>query len=168
MPHYIRFLKPPRVERKSKSNGGASVSALITITTDLGDSFLVENVELITTVCVENDSGKPSLFRTKSLWTETSREVKIGIDVGIPVTGRARARLSVRAAPSKEALDIIDGCEVVSAWSPWFLWKDGGQAEKLVERQLSVKPHAPALRIWEETGNSIARHIWYDTLFLQL
>lgn len=162
MPHYIRFLKPPRVEAKNKANGGASVSALVTITTDLGDSFLAKNVELVATLCVENDAGKPNLFRKKFPWTETSRDVKLGIETRVPVaTGKGRARLNIRAALSIGTLDVIDGCDIVSAWSPWFPWREGGQAEKLVERQFSVgKSQAPALRIWEETGNSIARHIW--------
>lgn len=158
MPHYIRFLKPPRVVPVEKSRSARSVSVLITITTDLGDSFLAENAELVATLGIRNNAGKVSSFKTKALWKETSRELRIGIAVPAGVSGSAQ--LSVRAVSvDGEPLDIADKCNIVSAWSSHFSLRDGQQAEKLVQRQFSVG-NGPKLRIWEETGNSIARHIW--------
>ncbi|KAI3006268.1 hypothetical protein CBS147346_3896 [Aspergillus niger] len=48
---------------------------------------------------------------------------------------------------------------VMSAWSAPFGGSPSSVAEKLVERRFGPQDRL-GLRIWEETGNSIARHIW--------
>lgn len=49
--------------------------------------------------------------------------------------------------------------EVISAYSPYFPLVHGGEAERFVQRRLSIGG-GKILRIWEETGESIARHVW--------
>ncbi|KAL1961012.1 hypothetical protein VTO42DRAFT_4900 [Malbranchea cinnamomea] len=163
MPHYIRFLKPPRVvsvagDRKSKA--ARAVTALITITTDLGDAFLAEDVDVIGTLHVDAGNGKACSFRKEARWKETDRELTIAIPVPAAGITARTAQLSVRAAGFAEhPADPVASCRIVSAWSGPLAWQEGAQAERLVQRRLDVGT-APELRIWEETGNSIARHIW--------
>ena len=46
---------------------------------------------------------------------------------------------------------------VISAWSAPFV--PAQEAAKLVERRFML-PRGPQVSIWEETGESIARHLW--------
>lgn len=156
MPFYIRFLKQPQV---LKGNGNSSlITSLITITTDLGDSFLAEDVEITATV---QFSRAVSPLKQTINWTAGSREYKITFG---PIRGdlsRCSAQLSVRPTPVIEAdcLEPTEAIRIISAWSPWFDASHGNSAEKLVLRRFKTGIGAE-LKIWEETGNSIARHIW--------
>lgn len=160
MPHYVRFLKAPRLASPH------SIAALVTITTDLGDSFLAANVELEATVLVQG--GKSPLTK-RFFWREDAREqsivfesIRLDLNKHAVQLGVGLAKPANATKGAGVAADVFDGStvpEIVSAWSPLFGASHGPQAEKLVLRRL--KTHgAPELRIWEETGNSIARHIW--------
>lgn len=55
------------------------------------------------------------------------------------------------------------GFGILSAWSAPFKIPEAGagtSAGALVERRLQMSKER-TLRVWEETGESIARHIWY-------
>ncbi|EEP77917.1 predicted protein [Uncinocarpus reesii 1704] len=156
MPYYVRLLKQPQI---SKQNGKAAVvTALITITTDLGDSFLAEDVQLDATV----HFARPATPLTTTVcWKASNREQKIILGplrqdlIDCPV------QVSVRPASLVDA-DCLEGAcipKIISAWSPWFDSSSGKPVEKLVLRRFKTR-RGPELQIWEETGNSIARHIW--------
>lgn len=156
MPFYIRFLKQPQV---LKQNGNSSlITTLITITTDLGDSFLADDVEVTATV---HFSRPISPLRQIINWTAGNREQKVTFG---PIRGdlsSCSVQLSVCPTPLVDA-DSLEGRKltwIISAWSPWFDGSHGKPAEKLVLRRFKTKIGAE-LKIWEETGNSIARHIW--------
>lgn len=160
MPHYIRFLKPARV-------ADGRVTALITLTTDLGDTFLAEERRLAASIrIIDNGTGLTvTVLQHSCVWRATDRQLQIAIGP-VPNNRKSksthRAELAVRPADSvKQSFDSLELDEhgIVSAWSPPFTLEDGIQAEKLVERRFHLG-ESPALRIWEETGNSIARHIW--------
>lgn len=166
MPHYVRFLKAPRIVPNERDRSSSCVTTLITITSDLGDSFLAEDATIVVALQLEEDGKHASSLDRKYhyLWKATSRELQVVV-VGPVPSQRSQgatptAQLSVRAADAEgTSADSLDSCRIISAWSPPFLWKDGGQADKLVQRRFSPA-RMPELRIWEETGNSIARHIW--------
>ena len=149
MIHYIRFLKPPGVV------GGGSrltVTALITITTDLGDTFLHNNTKLLSHLVVVDDL-ECIIHRQEVQWLKGLRQLSITATV-MPSYGRD---LRLHVSHAGEAAGPIP--MILDAWSAPFPIVNGSRAASLVERRISI-PSMPPLRIWEETGNSIARHIW--------
>ncbi|WEW59297.1 hypothetical protein PRK78_004766 [Emydomyces testavorans] len=156
MPYYIRFLKQPQI---SKQNGNrSSITTLITITTDLGDSFFPEDVEVIATVQFARPVA--SLSQTVS-WKAGSREQKVTFGAIRRDLVNCPAQFSIRPLAQND-VDSLEGARiirVVSAWSPWFDASQGKFVEKLVLRRFKTRI-GPELKLWEETGNSISRHIW--------
>ncbi|KAM5468268.1 hypothetical protein MauCBS54593_005009 [Microsporum audouinii] len=167
MPHYVRFLKLPKIEKASSGLG--SIKTLVTLTTDLGDSFLAEEVELTASVHVDNyDDSFKCIKQKKFSWPAGAREVSVSID-GIRLDLRQHA-IQLHIGPADHHVGPDDDFAVlsaipqlISAWSPPFGGSGPLQADKLVLRRL--KTRCPAeVRIWEETGNNLARHIWDASL----
>ncbi|KAF2877818.1 putative methyltransferase-domain-containing protein [Massariosphaeria phaeospora] len=158
---YIRFLKTPRVV-DGKNSPKASVHSLITITSDLGDSFLPNDlllsVELISAVTEE------VIVWTRVKWTGGMRTLPITLPLS---RSRALCPLRVRVGVEPKAkfdeygtLSSEDSKGVVSAWSgPLDPTRGAEEAVKLVERRFRVADRH-TVHMWEETGESIARHIW--------
>ncbi|GAQ07949.1 protein-lysine methyltransferase C42C1.13 [Aspergillus lentulus] len=163
MVYYVRFLKTPRLQ--SQKAGPVTVTALICITTDLGDAFLAQDIDL-QVILSSNGSGR-ILYKDNLQWKAGKRELPLSL-------GPFPARLSQEAIvlgvtavdpqrPSLPSTDyLLDTSKlplVISGWSAPFGGAETLVAEKLVERRFCPKDQLD-LRIWEETGNSIARHIW--------
>ncbi|KAE8383011.1 putative methyltransferase-domain-containing protein [Aspergillus bertholletiae] len=163
MVYYVRFLKTPRIQKQK--GGSLSISALICITTDLGDAFLAQDVDLVVSLSLK-DSEKV-LHQEPLSWKAGKRELAILLGPFHPQLSQHTIVLSVAAAdhrkhhpPSPDNLVGKPGIPlVISGWSAPFGGPESLAAEKLVERRFGPKGHLD-LRIWEETGNSIARHIW--------
>ncbi|KAE8320341.1 putative methyltransferase-domain-containing protein [Aspergillus transmontanensis] len=163
MVYYIRFLKTPRIQKQKA--GSLSISALICITTDLGDAFLAQDVDLV--VSLSRKDSEKVLHQEPLSWKAGKRELAILLGPFHPQLSQHAIVLSVAAAdrgkhhpPSPDNLLGKPGVPlVISGWSAPFGGTDSLVAEKLVERRFGPKGHLD-LRIWEETGNSIARHIW--------
>jgi hypothetical protein len=163
MVYYVRFLKTPRVQKQK--GGSLSVSALICITTDLGDAFLAQDVDLLVTLGVEN--SEKVVHQEPLRWKAGKRELLISLGPFSPQLSQYTIVLSVNATGSREprtpSPDSLLGRPgvplVISGWSAPFGGSESLVAEKLVERRFGLQGSLD-LRIWEETGNSIARHIW--------
>lgn len=167
MVYYVRFLKSPRIQKHGADS--VSVSALICLTTDLGDSFLADDLDLSATLAV--DRTDTVLLQRTIRWQAGKRE--LGISLGpfrsppsnqaiVLGIGAAGASPRPQPRPHRQADDLLDQRgvpPVISAWSTPFGGSQSPMAEKLVERRFSLQ-NGPDLRVWEETGNSIARHIW--------
>ena len=166
MVYYVRFLKTPRIQ--TQKSGSCIVSTLICITTDLGDSFLSQTVRLLVTIAQER-TGPSILHQEEVIWHAGKRELSISLGpfplelsrrqivLGVgPIDAQQQKKGSVLSdhIPSGSNVPLV-----ISGWSASF----GGSwplvAEKLVERRL-VFGDTLRLNVWEETGNSIARHIW--------
>lgn len=163
MVYYIRFLKTPRFEQQKKQ---VFISALICITTDLGDNFLAEDVDLIATWAIRF-SGE-NLSSTSLKWQAGARQLPIQVPVHLSL-GQMNdfphaAVLEVRPQNSSTSHDVLKEQSmplVVSGSSDHFRWPSEGPADKLIKREFTICDTGPRfLTIWEETGNSIARHIW--------
>jgi hypothetical protein len=76
-----------------------------------------------------------------------------------------RVRIGVDSKSALDSFDKLydaDARGVVSAWSaPLDLSTGTGGAVKLVERRFGILGVGKQIRAWEETGESIARHLWY-------
>ncbi len=150
MVHYIRFLKTARIERRTSKS--LSVSALITITTDLGDTFLLSDLNLISCLVTAEDPQNV-LCRSEVHWHRGCRELLLNLTAYI---GQSAPLLQLHVFHDKASVYIPS---VLEAWSATFKPVVDSRNAGLIERQLSL-PCLTNLRIWEETGNSIARHIW--------
>ncbi|KAL4966273.1 protein N-lysine methyltransferase family protein [Aspergillus stella-maris] len=161
MVYYIRFLKTPRLQKQKP--GSVSASALICITTDLGDAFLTQDVNLLVTLRpAQHEQNVHCQERLQ--WHGGKRELPISLGPLPAKIAQMPLVMQVTASNSNSTLSdsLLDQRSmplVVSSWSAPFGGSQSLVAEKLIERRLRVN-QSVELRIWEETGNSIARHIW--------
>ncbi|EDP50167.1 hypothetical protein KXW98_004616 [Aspergillus fumigatus] len=160
---YIRFLKTPRFQ--SQKAGLVTVTALISITTDLGDAFLAQDIDL--QVTLSSNGSDRILYKDSLQWKAGRRELPLSLGpfsarlsqeaivLGVIATDHQRTN----SPGSDHLLDTSKLPLVISGWSAPFGGSESLVAEKLIERRFRPKDQLD-LRIWEETGNSIARHIW--------
>ncbi|PLB54525.1 hypothetical protein P170DRAFT_347729 [Aspergillus steynii IBT 23096] len=163
MVYYLRFLKTPRLQNHKA--GSTTVSALVCITTDLGDAFLAQDVDLLVSLSVAQTDQV--LYQEPLQWKAGKRELPISLGPFPARISQQTMVLSVATPDSRKPgpptpnrlLGKPGVPLVLSGWSAPFGGSESPVAEKLVERRFGPV-EALDLRIWEETGNSIARHIW--------
>ncbi|KAL4998768.1 putative methyltransferase-domain-containing protein [Aspergillus recurvatus] len=159
MVYYIRFLKTPRLQKQKTSS--VSASALICITTDLGDAFLSQDVDLLVTLHPANQEKK-ILCQERLQWHGGKRELPVVLGPLPANIAQQSMIMKVTATKSTSSDSLLDQHSiplVISCWSATFGGRQSLVADKLVERRFCVN-QSVELSIWEETGNSIARHIW--------
>lgn len=159
MVHYIRLLRTPQVAEVSKK--GIAVTAVAAVTTDLGDAFLAAQTALVARLVDATNTGE-ILFATDLQWNVHSRAVKLNLVCPDKLVGRlvvvhVTTRETIASLNKEEAPSIMD------IWSETFTLKSKQRTEPLVERRIPLAGKSK-LRMLEETGDSIARHVWYVTL----
>ena len=155
--HYVRFLKPPYLA----SEGDKSlVKCLFTITTDLGDSFYPQDVPLTASLHSQDLDG--DIFLRKNLsWTQGMRSLRLDFDITYSdVDWPLRIHVGPKGSPYSDHFE--SQLAVISAWSD-NIDKHGAGAEaaRMVERRF-IPFSDRIISIFEETGESIARHLWYE------
>ena len=162
MVHYIRFLKVPFL---CSANNGLHrvVKALITITTDLGDDFLAKDLPLNAELFLSNQQ-EHSHYRHRAYWKGGSRVLWTEIDMPCSERTEEHWKLAITTAHQATdfqfdilAEDVV--CEVFSAWSGINHQTADAVNLDRVERRFMLRP-GNVLSILEDTGESIARHIW--------
>ena len=152
MVHYIRFLSPPQTTETQKKL--FSVSAVVAITTDLGDAFFPEDVDLLVRVVATGTQAK-TLSEHKASWKGSSRALKVAIQCsGKYATHHVRVHMA-----ATDSSGTLPSLKILDVWSMPFELANQQRAEPLVDRELIFSETAN-LKIREETGDSIARHIW--------
>lgn len=160
---YVRFLKTPRIAA-AKNSQRKDVTCLVTITSDLGDSFLPNDVQLCAQLLLCTPVEEHVLVWTTVQWTSGMRSLSIAIPLPkhhALASSSLRVRIGTEPGNSYDdyaALAEEDVRGVVSATSPAFTLDK--EAPKLAERRFRLSNDSN-LCIWEETGESIARHLWY-------
>ncbi len=171
--HYIRFLKPPSLSRPSKVAQDIQLTAKITITSDLGESFLCVDLPLVV-ILVDHDGHS---FQTQPYdWKAGNRQLEISLRI-------AKASQDTKAAlrwpfqvliqprdakhyphamanmlnPKKVSSEPIG--QVLAVLSQELHRNPSGTIDRRVQRRIKLH-NGHDLCIWEETGESIARHIW--------
>ncbi|KAL6243842.1 hypothetical protein RBB50_009276 [Rhinocladiella similis] len=158
MVHYIRFLRTPQTEVGKKS---VDISAVVAVTTDLGDSLYPLDADLIVEVV---ETNRPhGVLQTQTIkWQATSRALKFAVSCPGKFMSRS-ARLHVTTKETTSTIESLGIPEILDVWSPAFTMIDRQRTEPVVERQLLL-PNKSRVCMWEETGDSIARHIWDASL----
>ena len=152
MVHYIRFLKTPRVTHAK----APTVSALITITTDLGESFLSADAEL--EAILEDGTSGQTIASTRVEWHIGCRDISVTIRLD-SLRKNQVALMSICSVQHKISSTVIIE-SILSVTSEPFSLTPGSVAAPFVRRTFQFPAAAKAVRIFEETGNSIALHIW--------
>jgi hypothetical protein len=185
--HYIRILKPPRLLLASPP----SLAAKITITTDLGESFLLVDVALV--VELESEDGKIVSIPGKTkefLWKGRNgmRSLEVAIPVPLLSGGKGKVvepknvRMVIRPREARYAVQTYEqllfgppsgrnrssepeetgGIVAVRSMTVHLQGSEKISGVGMAER-VFLTALGENIRIWEETGESIARHIWYGT-----
>jgi hypothetical protein len=177
--HYVRFLKSPKLvkERKDVRGGRQTIDAKVTVTTDLGESFLAADIGLV--VYLVDGDGKNILGPGKDyMWK--GRNGMRSLEVSIPVPrGSEMGVVRMMVSPKEEVYkvgtseQVLGGKAVndeaggiVAVRSMDISWQDGKRVGTgMVERVFTstAGDTTNEVHIWEETGESIARHVWYAT-----
>jgi hypothetical protein len=184
--HYVRLLRRPRVATMGRNEHVLSV--LLTITTDLGDTFLYPD-EPVTLGCTLRSSGDevshvlrtlptkglPSRVPSPIIWKSGMRvlEITLAFDESAWNDG---AKLVISALEGQSGLLNLSATKDVLPWHREQQGKAhcGMIAEVAVEfrdghfSDVSLRDYAldlnpegtPRLVIEEDIGESIARHVW--------
>ncbi|QDS67643.1 hypothetical protein FKW77_004615 [Venturia effusa] len=165
---YIRFLKTPKLH--VKAGPGSVINLVITITTDLGETFYPDDLLLAATLRSDRYDGDIYLRKTVK-WVAGMRALPIALDFEQNhIDWPARVHVHARNAPMSDHFqrhdDGSDMTSIISAWSDVLNPPQGiFEASKSVERRFTPLSNR-TLSMWEETGESIARHLWDGGLAL--
>lgn len=185
--HYIRFLKPPRFVRSASGAGPATLSAKITITTDLGESFLAIDLALVVELEIDDGNGKRRIVDVPGLeyvWKGRNGMRALEVSVRVPLSKAKQAgrilKMLVRPKESRHTVDtFVDvlrgagqeeededagGVVAVRSMDVYTSNNGVGMAERLFAE--GKGDEKIEVCIWEETGESIARHIWYANRYV--
>lgn len=164
--YYIRLLKAPRCSLGTGNRSG-SVSALITITSDLGDNFFPQDVTITAGLLQKDGTSECRLASREYQWKLGMRALKIDLSFVSLKTTLGRAAFLVvsgvkGATPPADDISQPTSHDLgfISVYSHSFTLIHGKEAERFVQRRLLIGQNK-ILKIWEETGESIARHVWY-------
>lgn len=158
MVFYIRFLKSPKITVISHSR--SVVRALVTITSDLGESIYQGDLALRAAL-ISLDGKHTLLPESDFLWKQGMRTLWIEVDPKRLPQLTWPAKMAV-AAHKRAVVDVFSQDEIpefVSAWSDSFDADATKTNSQWVMRRFEPTAGV-SLNIREETGDSIARHVW--------
>ena len=129
--------------------------AVVTVTTDLGETFYPDHLDLIATLRSSNEDGEIYL-RRKIKWPPGARSVPISLDLTRQdVEWPACIHVAVKNTKSHGYL-----LPFVDVWSSTLNPVKGEfDSGRRVERRFTSYAQRP-LRLLEDAGDSIARHLW--------
>lgn len=169
--HYIRLLRPPSLDG---SKTGRSLKLVVSITTDLGDAFLVPASPVPIRVMVRSRGTDSEIWteltpvRSRPAWRSGLRVLKL--DLPVPTALSGVDKLHVRPADQRlvasSARDLADGARglIVPVSADLLAARDDAAHVCYRVLQLSDGPGSgleSALQVEEEIGDtSLARHVW--------
>ena len=155
MVYYVRFLKPPVIAEVEQQT--MLVTSVVTVTTDLGDIALPSNVDLLATL-VEAENTDQIIDQTVYPWQGGKRAITVFQTCKKTFErGGLRVHVSTRETEQCHGERRIPG--ILDIWSSPFSLEQLGRSSPMVERQFRLAEDV-CVSIWEEAGNTIARHIW--------
>ena len=161
MVYYIRFLKAP--QSYSIGKAGQVVRALITITSDLGDDFFPSDLILRAKLTPKNNENDTIDQYQPAYWKAGMRVLWIEVDATRSKEMRPWRLLVTtvhqETATYYDSLSVGALCDIVSCRSDVTEPSLTKPVTARVERHFMLQP-GNSLKILEDTGESIARHIW--------
>ena len=157
MVHYVRLLKRLQAVCSGKT-GISTVKTVITIVTDLGDDFYHGDV----TICVFlKDSFDYGPLVGEWKWASGMRDLKIEFSCSRTSEAPVQIRLSIviSGAPGKHDFSQHKIPMVLGVSSGYFDVFLPVPIDRRVQRRFSLGEDLD-MDIWEDTGDSIAGHIW--------
>ncbi|KAF3357767.1 hypothetical protein VdG1_03104 [Verticillium dahliae VDG1] len=172
--HYIRLLRPPALSTDQR--GTSSVHVVLTITTDLGDSFLSPEASIklkagvyAASLDAKGNKPQPSDIKTSQIleWRPGTRVIKTDLPLGIC----SSTDLRVFVFPTSQAWagstrDVVSSLRSDDRGRIMPVWADvhypGVEAPHVSFRRLRIgSEESPSfVQVEEDIGESIARHIW--------
>jgi len=159
--HYIKFFKLPKLINRGK-NPTDTVKTTVAVTTDLGDDFFPNALQLRFEVL-----GLDKVIQSSThQWKTGMRALPVEFDLSkrAPI---CRLRVSASESEYSTSFDLSNGILVTPCVMPVVsgIFNTVGPGETRETRDTDVERviplmESPELRIYEATGDSIARHIW--------
>lgn len=148
-------------------NGSVSLKAVITITTDLGETFYLDDISLAASLRSPEPDGDLYLRRSIA-WTGGMRSLAITMDIThseVEWPASLHVGLRSKRAHLSDHFETLNKANempaIISVWSePLHPTKGSFHTSKRVERHFMPLSNR-SLHIFEDTGESIARHLWY-------
>lgn len=165
MVYYIRFLKLPKISTVDHSravdHSRSVVKALITITSDLGESIYDGDLPLWVSLVAANENDTTALANRDVFWKRGMRCLSIEMDPRhvSTVTWSARMVVTAHRKAVPDALSSETLPDFVSAWSDSFA-SDATQGNSQWVTRRFEPTEGMVLEIREDIGESIARHTW--------
>ncbi|GAB7349653.1 hypothetical protein MBLNU459_g0329t1 [Dothideomycetes sp. NU459] len=164
----LRFLKTPKVR---VVNGNISLDAVITVTTDLGETFFPNSITLAATLRAPEHNGDVYLRRTIQ-WTDGMRALPLSLSLTRnEVDWPARLHIGLKNAHMSDHFEKYHSPDsslpsIISVWSENLDPANGAfETGRRVERRFTPL-NGRTLTVYEDTGESIARHLWDGSLAL--
>ncbi|KAI1808571.1 putative methyltransferase-domain-containing protein [Daldinia bambusicola] len=176
--HYIRLLRGPKLDTSNIRR--PLISILLTITTDLGDSFLYPDEPVDLTISVENPTGQSIILEIDRppRWTAGLRCLDVKVPIK-PHLKKSDVTCTIRIHPATQTppLGVLEGRDAL----PWSVARGSPASMGLVMpvsvdmakgicapvavRTLRLNPSFRLqdqlnIDLEEDVGESIARHIW--------
>lgn len=183
--HYIRLLRPPDL---SSSKGQHSLKLVLTITTDLSDSFLLPDEPVQLLVILEKrksdghaDSESVVLTsgssvagkRPPTVWKAGMRVLKLELPLPrpfVPTGPESDSQIRVLITPANRQLSVLDTRDITADESGRILPvsvelpSPGEGARHVCIRSVDITARKGKVRttleVEEDLGESIARHVW--------
>ncbi len=158
---YIRFLKPPGIVRDHKD---VFIKSLFAVTSDFGDQLCAQELSLV--ACLSAKTDGRIVLQTTLRWSPEIRCLPVVFDItGLSLPWPVRVCISPDSGTQSTQFayrgGICDLPRILLAWSDVLdLHKGIKNAAKTVERRFRLG-NGKTFSIWEDTGESIARHLWY-------
>ena len=172
--HYIRFLKPPRIIQDANVPDYRTLSAKITVVNDLGENFLWCDIPIEATI---RDANGVAVATQSLLWKCEMRQLAVSLTMSEKqaMKGSYRSPYQLSVWPSTEDFTPYNLAMVLSINRGQTLRAADGAILRGLSTtfRIAVEPIPPAIFrtfklnggntmiIREDTGESIARHIWY-------
>lgn len=159
--HYIRLLKAPRMHG---SGSQGSISTTITITTDLGEDFYHADTKLEISIKANDITHGPVLARRQIRWHGSMRALPVELPFAYIMKLKSFF-LVIKACDDQAGALRVDGEElhlpcILSMTTTCTITPPGRiECDRMIVRSISLEQHGD-LHIWEESGDSIARHVW--------
>lgn len=151
--HAVRFLKTPKIH---VDNANVQLRAVVTVTTDLGETFYPHDLDLVVTIEAPEVADAEIYLRRKLHWKAGSRSLPISFELARQdLEWPACVHVEARNSKSDGFLPPI--CEI---WSGSINAVKGEfDSGWRVERRFTSASDRP-LSLLEDAGESIARHLW--------